>query len=239
MSKTSTVIVLTTRLGPLPLGVSFGLKKDGFNPIILLMQGTASGGLITAARAYGWHYILAQGIDNAWRRGWTYLNARAMRGIQVIRIASRDWSTLEEVALRHSAAAIISVSFKYKIPAQIIEGKTLLLNLHPAPLPDWRGADPIWWMRRVQTSKFGATLHRVSEGIDEGDVLFTLELPPRRHHTQAAIECAIASILRSHIGRWMEAILEGHAKAVPQVGGRYWPLPTLKNVRAFKANGVP
>lgn len=64
-----------------------------------------------------------------------------------------------------------------------IYGKALLavprccfLNAHPGLLPEFRGLDPVPWAL-VEGRPIGATLHEVTDGIDEGDILIRRELP--------------------------------------------------------------
>jgi methionyl-tRNA formyltransferase len=44
------------------------------------------------------------------------------------------------------------------------------LNIHPGLLPEFRGLDPVLWSL-YENGTVGATLHFLSKGIDEGDLL--------------------------------------------------------------------
>lgn len=50
------------------------------------------------------------------------------------------------------------------------------LNAHPGLLPEFRGLDPVPWAL-LERRPIGATLHVVSEGVDEGDIVLRRELP--------------------------------------------------------------
>lgn len=44
-------------------------------------------------------------------------------------------------------------------------------NIHPSLLPNYRGANPIFWTFKNNESKGGVTLHEVDEGIDTGRIV--------------------------------------------------------------------
>lgn len=45
------------------------------------------------------------------------------------------------------------------------------LNLHPSPLPAYRGPAPLFWQARQGEPQTGVTLHFLDEGIDSGDIV--------------------------------------------------------------------
>ena len=51
------------------------------------------------------------------------------------------------------------------------------LNLHPSALPSWRGFDPVAWQLLTAPSVVGCTVHRVTEGQDDGPVLAQGSVP--------------------------------------------------------------
>ena len=61
---------------------------------------------------------------------------------------------------------------------QPLLGLATPLNAHPGLLPQYRGLDPVPWAVSRGDS-VGATLHVVTEGIDEGPILLREELPWR------------------------------------------------------------
>ncbi len=57
-----------------------------------------------------------------------------------------------------------------------------VLNIHPGLLPEYRGIDPVLWAL-ADGGELGATVHLMSEGIDEGPILLRAPLaapPPER-----------------------------------------------------------
>jgi len=50
------------------------------------------------------------------------------------------------------------------------------INLHPSRLPDWRGANPLFWQLANNEPLLGATVHVLSEKIDGGDIIAQAEI---------------------------------------------------------------
>ncbi len=64
----------------------------------------------------------------------------------------------------------VSVFFdKIFKPTDISKFK-LLLNIHNAPLPKYRGVNPINWALKNGEQTHGVTIHRISETIDTGEI---------------------------------------------------------------------
>ncbi len=55
---------------------------------------------------------------------------------------------------------------------QIKVAKQIAVNLHMAPLPDYRGCNQFSFAILDNAKEFGSTLHRIEKGIDTGDILF-------------------------------------------------------------------
>lgn len=68
---------------------------------------------------------------------------------------------------------IVSVQYnKILTPSQISKAKKLALNLHMAPLPEYRGCNQFSFALIDGVAEFGTTLHIIEAGIDSGPILF-------------------------------------------------------------------
>lgn len=80
---------------------------------------------------------------------------------------------LEELLLRPSADFILSVQYHQILkPEHIAKANKLAVNLHMAPVPEYRGCNQFSFAVLNGDTTFGTTLHQLSAGIDSGDVLF-------------------------------------------------------------------
>lgn len=68
---------------------------------------------------------------------------------------------------------LISVQYHKIIKQKHIDtAKELAINLHMAPLPEYRGCNQFSFAIIDQIKEFGTTLHVLDSGIDSGDILF-------------------------------------------------------------------
>lgn len=75
---------------------------------------------------------------------------------------------------------VLVKTFPFRIPGEVIaRPKHGFVNFHYAPLPEWRGSNPLFWMIRNQVTSGGVTVHRMSAEYDAGPVL--LEQPVTCH----------------------------------------------------------
>jgi methionyl-tRNA formyltransferase len=54
----------------------------------------------------------------------------------------------------------------------LAKAKKLAVNLHMAPLPEYRGCNQFSFAILDQRTEFGTTIHIMDQGIDHGDILF-------------------------------------------------------------------
>lgn len=69
-------------------------------------------------------------------------------------------------------------TFPWKIPESVLALPPFgFINFHYAPLPEYRGANPLFWMIKEGVAETGVTVHRMTEEIDEGPVLLRSRIP--------------------------------------------------------------
>lgn len=61
------------------------------------------------------------------------------------------------------------------------------LNLHPSALPAWRGADPVGWQLLAAPSQIGCSVHRMTEGHDDGPVVAQDRVPVARDDDRGTV----------------------------------------------------
>lgn len=76
-------------------------------------------------------------------------------------------------ALATAQIELVIVScFAWRIPAELLSvPKHGWWNLHPSLLPAYRGPSPLFWQLRAAEMQTGITLHQMSNGFDEGDIV--------------------------------------------------------------------
>ena len=71
----------------------------------------------------------------------------------------------------------MSIFYGRIIDKSFIDRCDNIINLHNAPLPLYRGVRPINWALLNGEAEHGVTIHKIQEGIDDGDILGRVTYP--------------------------------------------------------------
>lgn len=113
------------------------------------------------------------------------------------------------------------------------------INIHNARLPKYRGMLPNFWQMFNGEKSVGTTIHRISAGIDEGDILLQEDTPIEAGETlDALIRRTKRSGARLMI-RMLEQFGTGAVQASPNRSeeATYYSFPTRDQVRVFRQRG--
>ena len=91
---------------------------------------------------------------------------------------------------------LLSAGYYYKIP---VEKGWEMANIHPAPLPDYRGGWPMPLVLLHREKEGGLAVHCISAGFDEGDILFQQRFP-------AGAGLTLAGYMRKAVALLPEAV---------------------------------
>lgn len=91
------------------------------------------------------------------------------------------------------------------------------INLHPSRLPDWRGANPLFWQLANNEPLVGATVHVLSERIDGGDIIAQAEI----HKPVGMSRSELTQLLEGDVGvallkESLVRIANGELQSAPQ-----------------------
>jgi methionyl-tRNA formyltransferase len=198
-----------------------------------------------AAAMQGWlsagHEIAAHWIGYSPRRGMMHRDARLARLAprwstkaltrqhaipvrEVPRLAS--WQERMDAVRATGADVLISAYFPFLVPPDMLDHfGSNAVNIHPAPLPRYRGPSPIlaMYLDGSIVRDAVATLHQMSGDFDAGDVIATeaVGFPVDGDFTRLSL--AIARAAHALTARALPAYLQGGIVAQPQdeSGARY------------------
>lgn len=124
-------------------------------------------------------------------------------------------SSLEEL-LGRDVDILISVQYHEILKQRHIAiAKEIAINLHMAPLPEYRGCNQFSFAIIDQRKEFGTTIHRLEEGIDSGDILF-------EQRFQIPENCFVQDLYQLTFQNSVELF----KRALPElVGGQYSVVP--------------
>jgi methionyl-tRNA formyltransferase len=87
-------------------------------------------------------------------------------------IEDTNTSFVKNILLRHKIDLGVIASYSQILKDDILSStKDGFINLHPSYLPYYKGANPIFWQIKNGENEFGATVHKVNNKIDEGQIL--------------------------------------------------------------------
>jgi methionyl-tRNA formyltransferase len=135
---------------------------------------------------------------------------------------------------------VISVSCPQIFGKDLLELPRLgCVNVHSALLPHYRGVLPTFWVLANGEETTGVTVHRMTPGIDGGEILLQKRVAIAPHET-------LHSLMRTCKALAAEALLEtiarfrsGSVEAFPNPAseGSYFSFPSRADVLRFRARG--
>ncbi len=107
------------------------------------------------------------------------LLAMGLSGNQVLQLSHTSWQQeIQQWLTASSVDAVWVFGFPWMIPDHLLQSvRKGYLNFHFGELPNYRGADPIFWQLRNNESFATLTVHQMTADIDAGPVLCSKQLP--------------------------------------------------------------
>jgi methionyl-tRNA formyltransferase len=103
------------------------------------------------------------------------------------------------------------------------------INLHEGRLPHYRGMPPAFWELRNGEKEVGCTVHRITAGLDRGDILLEKTLPVEQYSTVAGMQIKLHHMGVNMVCDAVSLISAGTAIFEKQpLGGNTNTRPSLK-----------
>ena len=117
------------------------------------------------------------------------------RGISVFTPESNDCLIeTSKIITDKGADVMIVCSYGKKIPAAVFGSYKLAVNIHPGLLPLNAGPAPVQWSIRKNEITTGVTAHILTEELDAGDIVNSMEIPIDSSDTSASLNYKITEI---------------------------------------------
>lgn len=129
---------------------------------------------------------------------------------------------------------ILSVLFDKILKRDIIQiPKMGAINLHMAPLPDYRGCNSFSHAIMNNESKYGLTMHYIDEGIDTGAIIKVAWFNIDPDMTAKELYNRAQDVAFDLFVETLPTIVSGNISAAPQGTGKYYyPRNSLSNKEA-------
>jgi methionyl-tRNA formyltransferase len=74
----------------------------------------------------------------------------------------------------HGLEIVFAMTFPFLFSKELIEScKVPFFNVHYAPLPEYRGVQPVFWLIKNRAKKGAVVVHEMKAKVDSGDILHT------------------------------------------------------------------
>ena len=111
------------------------------------------------------------------------------------------------------------------------------VNIHPSPLPDFRGVDPVFYAKLQHHTELGVSVHRITAEFDAGEILAG---ETRAAEPDESVWWTTGRLYDRGGEMLVDALdaLAGGATGTPQpAGGRYDSWPTSAQVTELRRQG--
>lgn len=135
---------------------------------------------------------------------------------------------------------ILSVYSKEILPPAILDFPRIgCVNVHPAPLPSYKGVSPTFWCLAEGAAFGGTTLHRMEKNIDTGTIISQMLLPLEGIRTEHELymRCSdgavqlILAFINSMSDRKPTITMQSETASLPE---SYRSLPTRRAIATFR-----
>ncbi len=131
-------------------------------------------------------------------------------GLAVHTPASLKGAEAQAAFAAHKADAAIVVAYGLILPKPILDAPRLgCFNLHASLLPRWRGAAPINRAVMAGDDEFGATVMKMDEGLDTGDMAMIERIRIDADMTAGELHDAMAQLGADLMARALSALERG------------------------------
>jgi len=130
-----------------------------------------------------------------------------LRGAKIRKVA--DVNSQQFLSTIPSGAHGVVAGFDQIFSGEAIASFGSLVNFHPSILPFYRGPVPSYWVLRNQERVTGFTLHRITEKIDAGRILFQKVIECDGVCEENQLNRKIALAARETFDRYLPHLLSG------------------------------
>ena len=112
--------------------------------------------------------------------------------------------------LLHNAGIDLAIvqTFPYKIPVSSLKiPHNGFYNLHPGPLPQFRGPDPVFWVLKNKETHGAMTLHKMDADFDTGPVVLCEPLPIHPADTYGILNSHLAHAAPELLNTFLQSII--------------------------------
>lgn len=119
--------------------------------------------------------------------------------------------------------------FGMKIPVDRLNGFQIY-NVHPSKLPSYKGAHPTYWETINNEPEIGVSIHKVTEDLDEGDIIGQEVIPYYIWENDLELNWKIGSVIPSLLKKLYSYLSGSSNDLIHNSAGDYYPKVSKKDV---------
>lgn len=198
--------------------------KMGFYTIRRKLQGFVD--KISGYKIYGGKCCIRHAAEKINAQFQVIANVNAKEYVQHVREVAPD------LIISYSAPQIIK-------PELLSIPKYGIINVHGALLPNYRGCMPSFWYLYNNEKYGGATVHYMSEDIDDGDICLQGKVDISNCQTMFQLMKKTKQLGGDLIVETIKKIEDGSLKSTPNdtVHGSYFSWPSVNQAKEFRKKG--
>ena len=156
-------------------------------------------------------------------------------GIPVITVTKEDHEAVIKKQIKdHQITIVFMMTYSYKLTKAVYDlPEKGLYNFHPGPLPEYRGADPIFQQLKNNEKYAGVTVHKLDDGLDTGPVVIKEMIRIAEDDTYGILNNKLSEVASKLAGIIIKMIgLNIPVPSVPQdeSKARYYERQTAKDI---------
>lgn len=157
----------------------------------------------------------------------TLLEHAAAHGLPTLALRRMGAPAVREALAALRPDLLVVACWPWRLPPGLLAVPRLgALNLHPSPLPELRGPEPLFWAFQEGRARTAVTLHWMDEGLDTGPIALQRPLALPEGLGWAEAEATAAALGADLLGEAVGLLAAGALPRLPQgTGGSFRPAP--------------
>lgn len=128
--------------------------------------------------------------------------------IPIIELEAATFETqLKQAIKTYEINLGLMMTFPYKLPAAVYEmPEKGFYNVHPGPLPQYRGADPVFHQLVNREKHAAVTVHKLDEGFDTGELVMIEKLKIDQDDSYGMLTTRLANLAATLTGTLVKIV---------------------------------
>ena len=164
----------------------------------------------------------------------------ARHGVRILRYRNVNNPKFVAYVRQNRIDLIVSVAASQIFRAEVLRAPRMgCINIHNAPLPDYRGMMPSFWQMLAGEKRVTATIHEMVEEIDKGRIIFQQHTDIDQGMTLHALIKRTRKVDAEALIKVLRMFLDKQVRPfpLPSRKGSYFSFPSRRDVAEFRRRG--